>query len=448
MAEELNYEHHFGYALKKTFFFNLPIIMQRFLSLLCGFVAMWIVARLGSKQLAAGALIVSGINFVLIPGWAFLFSLSILAARTFAQKNFEQTGILLRKGLILSTFLGIAVLPILFSIPTILLWLHQDPELVILARDYCFANSYAIIPSFWMICFMQFFFGLHKQKVVMVLSGIMVVLLAIFGYFFTLSSRGPHLQMRGVPYAFFTMYMIVNVICIAYLFRKEFHPYKIFRFTFRWTHLKDLIFLGWPIGIQVAGEFIAFSMATIFIGWIGQEALAAQQIVTQINYILFSVPFALSQGIGMLVSHSLGLEKKIEAKNYAYSAIVIGFIFSILFGLLYLFFPKFLASLYINIKDPASMNILKITYQFFMVYIFLNLFDIFKNVITGILRGYKDTKFPMIIGIFTTWTGIILGYIFTFIFSVGPEGIQIGFMLGCMVGSYLLWKRFKKYARN
>jgi MATE family multidrug resistance protein len=441
------HEHHFGYALKRTFFFSTPIVFQRLLSFLCAFVGMWIIAQLGISELAASALVISGMNLVLIPGSSFLFSLSIVATRSFAQNNYEEMGILLRKGLILSTLIGIGVLPILFSIPTILLWLHQDPQLVALAKQYCYANGWAIIPSFWADTFVQFFYSLHKQKFVMVLSFIRVILLGIFGYYFTLCPIGPQLGMKGIPYAFFVMYLFTLLICIGILLKKEYKEFRFFQFKFSWNHLYNLFFLGWPIALQVAAELIAFSMITIFIGWIGTDALAAQQIVTQINSLVFAIPLALTQAVSMLVSHSMGLEKKIEAKNYAYSSFFIGFIFIAIVGLIYFFFPNFLIGLYLDIDKvhPNISNISMIATHFFYIYIFINLFDSFRNNLIGALRGYHDTKYPMIIGISTIWLGIFLGYLFTFFFDVGPIGIQIGFMLGCMVGAYLLWKRFKKH---
>ena len=62
----------------------------------------------------------------------------------------------------------------------------------------------------------------------------------------------------------------------------------------------------------------------------------------------------------------------------------------------------------------------------------------------GALRGYKDTRIPMLINIFSYWgLGFPLAYLATVTYQAPPSYIWAGFVVGLTVASILLTWRFR-----
>jgi MATE family multidrug resistance protein len=63
----------------------------------------------------------------------------------------------------------------------------------------------------------------------------------------------------------------------------------------------------------------------------------------------------------------------------------------------------------------------------------------------GILRGYKDTRIPMISNLVSYWgVGMTLGYGLGFILDYGAQGMWIGIIIGLSVAAVLHGLRFKR----
>ena len=66
-----------------------------------------------------------------------------------------------------------------------------------------------------------------------------------------------------------------------------------------------------------------------------------------------------------------------------------------------------------------------------------------QMVMAGALRGYKDTRMPMIYTMVAYWiVGMVLGYSLTFRFGMGPAGMWVGMIAGLTVAAALMLRRF------
>jgi MATE family multidrug resistance protein len=66
----------------------------------------------------------------------------------------------------------------------------------------------------------------------------------------------------------------------------------------------------------------------------------------------------------------------------------------------------------------------------------------------GALRGYKDTKMPMVINMFAYWAlGFPLAYMATITYRASPSYIWAGFVLGLTVAAILLTLRFLRISK-
>lgn len=125
-------------------------------------------------------------------------------------------------------------------------------------------------------------------------------------------------------------------------------------------------------------------------------------------------------------------------------AVMFSLIITFIVAALFIAFPKFLASLYLNIHDPVNTDTLQIIVVLFAILSVQQIFDGVRNVLTGSLRGLFDTKFPMTIGLIVIWLiGIPSGYFLAFDFHMGVYGIVMGSTVGFLVGMLILFYRWQ-----
>ena len=71
--------------------------------------------------------------------------------------------------------------------------------------------------------------------------------------------------------------------------------------------------------------------------------------------------------------------------------------------------------------------------------------DGIQMVMAGALRGYKDTRAPMLYTVVAFWiVGMTLGYTLTFNRGVGPAGMWVGMIAGLTVAAALMLWRFHR----
>ena len=111
-------------------------------------------------------------------------------------------------------------------------------------------------------------------------------------------------------------------------------------------------------------------------------------------------------------------------------------------------YPKELASLYLNIHNPANAEILHFIVILFIILGIQQIIDGARNIFTGALRGMFDTQFPMIVGLIVIWIiGLPLGYFMAFNLHWGVYGVETGITLGLLIGAIILtmrWHYFNK----
>ncbi len=145
------------------------------------------------------------------------------------------------------------------------------------------------------------------------------------------------------------------------------------------------------------------------------------------------------------MGQAYGSKQLYAIKKLGYAGLQLALIIALICALIFWLFPSFLASFYLNIHDPANAAVVKLTKYLFIISGLTQIFDAARNVLTGGLRGLFDTKFPMIIGIFSLWViGLPCSYIFGFLLKGGLIGIALGSTLGILIGATLILNRWQK----
>jgi len=438
-----------AHLVGRTIRLALPMAGSRLIQVLSGFIGMLMLARLGHTVLAASALMTSTMISIMIILIALLFSLSVVVGQAWGAGKKYEIGAIVQQGMVLAIILSIPAMILYWYVDRFLLWTGQLPELIVYVRQYFHSLEWAVLPIMLQATLQQACYGMSKQRIVIILNSFCLLIFVAACYVLIYGKLGfKAYGVSGLSYAF-TIQAWLNLILllISFYVLPGLKPLKIFakRNNKNWYYLRQLFQIGWPMSAQFGGELLSFSFIAIMVGWLGTKALAASQVTQQVLF-LFLVPmFAVAESTSILVSQSVGAKQYHEVKHIANVSLKLTLAMVIGFGIIFTIFPTLLSSIYINTHDPANAALLHLTRILFVITAFTLVFDTWRNVSAGALRGLYDTRFAMWIGIIANWVlALPLGYVLAFPLHLGVIGFRLALAFALLLGAiavYLWWRR-------
>ncbi|PIN02837.1 putative membrane protein, predicted efflux pump [Handroanthus impetiginosus] len=330
--------------LKNIVDIGFPIFVMGILSYLKNMISVACMGRLGSLELAGGAL---AIGFTNITGYSVLFGLAMgmepLCSQAFGSKNFTMVSLTLQRTIILLLFASIPIGMLWIYLEPLLLWLHQEPQVVHIASLYCrFALPDLIANSL-----------LHPLRIYIRSKGttwplLWCTLLATILHFpitvfFTFHQR---LGIQGTAISTFIANLNILLFLLGYIhyaheenmpFSKPLTPpsNKLGLTTSFREEWEMLLRLAVPSCLGVCLEWWWYEFMTLLAGYLYKPhvALATAAIVIQTTSLMYTLPSALSASISTRVGNELGAGRPQKARLA--TAVAIGLAFSTsMFGFL------------------------------------------------------------------------------------------------------------------
>lgn len=433
--------------LKKIISLASPIIFSNIINATSGLIGMLLIAKINADALASGAIITSTYGLVIMMAFSIFYSISILIGYNKGAGQDSEISKIFGSGITLSFLIGLPLTGLFFCLGPLLAFLHQPPIVTQMTAEYFHGLAYGLIPSLIVAVFVQFFMGIAKTNIILKFTIIGVLLNSFASYclIFGTNSIQP-MGIFGAGLATSITGFIQLGLILFYIFSKpELNQYKILSLKIlNFTYAKNLLKIGVPISIQYTAEILAFSSITYFMGIVGIEALAAQQVTLQCTMLAIMAVMGLSQAGSILISHNM-CDPKLDKGIICKLTIGIGLIFTQIIALVYWFFSDSLIALYVDMNNQSSLEIISIAKSLLMVAAFTQIFDAGRNIAAGLLRGYGDTKTSMWTGFISCWIiGLPLSLIFAFILNLGAMGLRLGMMVGILFGCIQLITRLIK----
>ncbi len=217
-----------------------------------------------------------------------------------------------------------------------------------------------------------------------------------------------------------------------------------------WVLVRELFHMGWPIAGTVAVELLLFAASGLMMGILGNAALAAHQVAISIASTTFMVPMAISQAVNVRVGFHLGAREPASARRAGLVAFMLGIGFMLMAAAAFLIFPRALALLFnLDPAVPADAEVITLVVSLLAVGAAFQVFDGAQVIAAGALRGYKDTRLPMILAAFSYWgVGFPVAWILGFVLDAGPAGVWWGLAIGLMAATVLLGARFWRLSHD
>ena len=350
---------------------------------------------------------------------------------------------LLRAGVVLTLVLIVlTVVPLAALIP-FLGSLGQDPLVVEDARVYYLLIVISLVPFLFFCTEKQFLEGLGNTTVAMIISIVMNLLNVALNYVLIYGHLGlPAMGATGAGIATLVSRTLLPVFFFVFIWcRREWRWYLRDR-SGRPVRpvLGELWKVGAPIGMQTWIETFVFTLTTVIVGWLGKEAIAANQIATQIADLTFMLAVGVGSATTIRVSYQLGKGDLYAARMAANASIHLVLMMNTVGALLMICLRNCIPVLFTS--DPVVIDIAA---SLILCAGFFQYADGMQCVGAAMLRGLTDVRRPMVYA-FIAYIVISLpvGLVCTFTLRMGAVGMWVGFIIGLSVAAVLFHVRFRK----
>ncbi|KAL3812924.1 hypothetical protein ACJIZ3_014192 [Penstemon smallii] len=324
--------------LRNIISIGFPILAMGILSYLKNMVSVACMGRLGSLELAGGAL---AIGFTNITGYSVLSGLSMgmepLCSQAFGSKNFAVFSLTLQRTIILLLFASIPIGILWINLEPLMLWLHQEPQVVQIASLYCrFAVPDLIVNSLllplriylrskgttWPLLWCTF---------LAILLHFPITIFLTFHYNFGIQGIAISTFLANLNSLLFLLCYISYTHDEQTTLSKSLIP-RSNQLGLEWGMLLRLAI---PSCLGVCLEWWWYEFMTLLAGYLYKPhvALATSAIVIQTTSLMYTLPSSLSAVVSTRVGNELGAGRPDKARFASCVAIGLAFSTSV-FGLL------------------------------------------------------------------------------------------------------------------
>ena len=254
----------------------------------------------------------------------------------------------------------------------------------------------------------------------------------------------PEMGAKGAGLAAVIATWSALIILISYIkLNKVYDPTNIFD-SFEIPSLKvlkEIINGGLPVGLSNFIEVSMFAGASLILGRLGSEVIAAHGIALNIGGLFFMVPLSIGLAAAVRVGNLVGERSYHKARYSSFSSIKFGVIAALLNTFIILMFADHIVDFY-----TQDLTVIKIVLLLLMFAAFFQIPDGIAMCAVGSLRGYKDTFVPMLIMLLAYWVmALPLGYSLAvtdfWATSLGAPGMWAGMTLGlCIAATLAIWR--------
>lgn len=405
------------------------------------------VGRLGAEELAAAVLATQGFFLVWIFGTGFAQAVMPLAAA--AEGRGEARGVRrsVRMGLWIALLYGLLAMGPLWRFEAILLALGQDPGIAALAGRFMHILQWALFPALFIAGIRAYLSVLDRASVVLTVVIVGAFANAAFNDLLIFGHLGaPRLGMAGSAFATLGTNTVMAAIMLAYTLRSpRLARYQLYLRPWRpdWPAFFEVLRLGWPISVTILAEVGLFSAASIMMGWLGAIELAAHGIALQLASIAFMVPLGLASAATVRAGLAFGRRDRTALRRTAAVALTLSALASLATATLFWTIPGGLVGLYLDRSHPNAGAVLAAGVPLLFIAAAFQFVDGAQAVASGLLRGLKDTRTPMLIAVFSYWgIGMPVAYLLCFRLGLGGPGIWWGLAGGLFASAALMTWRF------
>ncbi|MFD3158493.1 MATE family efflux transporter [Haloimpatiens sp. FM7330] len=330
-------------------------------------------------------------------------SITSLVARKFGAKKITEAEEYATLGLFIGTIVSFIIFLFCFIFSkNILIIAGAKNEVIKLSNIYMKIASIAIFFNMLTNLLNGILRGYGNTKTPLFISAIINIVnltldyLLIFGIGFF-----PELGVKGAAIATLIAEITGFIFASSYMLKNSKIKIK-FKYIklLNKKRLLDLIKLSIPSSMQEGAFDICKLINTFMIMHIGSISFAANQITTSIESLSFMPGWGFAIAATTLVGHKIGEKNYKKAQEYAHTCAFLGTSIMLLCGIMFLIFPNFLISLFIQTTEK---EVIKLGSLCVMIASVEQPAMALSMIYGGALKGMGDTRTPFIISVISNW---------------------------------------------
>ena len=448
MHRSLSLVHHeAGLLIRLT----LPLLFAQLSQTAMGFVDTVMAGRYASIDLAAVA-VGSSLFF---PVFLFLLGLQSAVTPLVAQANGRGDEAAVRRsirlGVTIGFTVGVLLMPLLWSMRPFMVWMGVSAEVIPISARYLFAISWGLPLGGVFFALKGGGDGLARPRLSMFAGFVGLAVNIVANALFIYGRFGlPELGGVGCGWAS-ALSLLVMPLCLAWLLARSrlagtgrlFAPPRADAPASSGPSVRGYLRLGLPLGLALFVECSIFALIALFLARLGSTVVAAHQIALNFTSLLYMLPYSLATALTVRTGFAIGRRRVRRLARIVRTGLGLALAGSSLTCLCIVVFREQIAALYT--AEPA----VRVLAASLLVYAaFFQPVDALQVNCSGILRGCRDTRVPLVLMLVAYWgIGLPLGYGLGMAglggMAPGPQGFWIGLIVALAAAAALLGGRVR-----
>ncbi|NLB07101.1 MAG: MATE family efflux transporter [Desulfobulbaceae bacterium] len=448
MHRSLSLVHHeAGLLIRLT----LPLLFAQLSQTAMGFVDTVMAGRYAGIDLAAVA-VGSSLFF---PVFLFLLGLQSAVTPLVAQANGRGDAAAVRRSIRLGVTIGftagVLLMPLLWSMRPFMVWMGVSAEVIPITARYLFAISWGLPLGGVFFALKGGGDGLARPRLSMFAGFVGLAVNIVANALFIYGRFGlPELGGVGCGWAS-ALSLLVMPLCLAWLLARSrlagtgrlFAPPRADAPASSGPSVRGYLRLGLPLGLALFVECSIFALIALFLARLGSTVVAAHQIALNFTSLLYMLPYSLATALTVRTGFAIGRQRVRRLARIVRTGLGLALAGSTLTCLCIVVFREQIAALYT--AEPA----VRVLAASLLVYAaFFQPVDALQVNCSGILRGCRDTRVPLVLMLVAYWgIGLPLGYGLGMAglggMAPGPQGFWIGLIVALAAAAALLGGRVR-----
>ncbi len=436
------------FELKKLFHLMLPILLTQFSQAGLGLIDTIMAGRISATDLAAISVGVGLWIPVMLLFSGIMIATTPLVAEANGARTPEKIATITRQSLWVALVLGVIAGLILQLMPPLLPILGVPESLIPKASLFLHAIGLGMPAVTLYAALRGYSEAIGHPRPVTAISLVSLLALIPLNYIFMYGFGPiPAMGSAGCGFATSILQWLMLIALVIHILRSSSYqktqPLKQYE-KINPVWVKRILKLGLPIGLAIFFEVSIFSTASIILSPLGEQIVAAHQIVMSVTSVLFMIPMSLALALTIRVGTYYGEKnwasmRKVQLLGLATATVLA----AITMLLMWLFRPEIID---FYTYDTGVKEIAMYLIWFAIAY---QLMDALQISAAGCLRGMQDTKGPMWITMIAYWLiAFPVSIYLTRYTTVAAPGVWVGLIVGLTVACVLLlWRLYSNNQR-
>jgi putative MATE family efflux protein len=410
-------------SISRTIFkLALPVVLGMLMEFALSSTDYFWVGKLGpsAQDAVTSSMVIIWTIFVMIS--VFSIGMSALISRNVGAKNLEKAKFYIKQGITLA--IGLAILLSVagyFMTPLLLRFMGTSQNTIMMAVPYLRIFFLSTTFFYWNEAIYTAFRASGDTKtptfvgIIIVIVNMILDPFLIFGY-----GPFPELGVKGASIASFIAVLFGLIIITVFTVRGKI-GYQIGKLATIKPDFKELykiIKIGLPMATQQMVFVIVYWFLIKIVHEYGETAAAAMGIGNRMESFSYLICFGFSVAASTMVGQNLGAKQPQRAAKCAWGTIGIASAITFVISILFIVFPKFIASIF-----TSNPQVLSIAIDYLIILGISQMAMATEIVLEGAFSGAGDTIPPMIVMLPGSLARIPLAYYLCFTLDWGINGV-------------------------